>query len=215
MSFLDTVATIGTLGVYNPGQDDANDALLASNRDQVTESGRQFDVEQEAIAPFRDIGLSNFRRLNTEANAPGQTAEGRLDRIRRSFRESPSFQNRLTRGRDTIEQGANAQGSLFSGDTQKGLETFRQDLAAEDFDKHADRVDRYEDSRLNRFASLAGAGQVATNQIIESGRNNSNNIIQSLQNRGQIQAAGATAPVSSFLNFANTGINAVRASQGA
>ena len=207
----DTLVTVGTVGIVNPGQDDATEAQLAANRDQTAESARQFDVEQAAIAPFRDIGLQNFQTLNSEANSQSQTVEGRLDRIRRTFKESPGFQNRLELGKDTIEQGAASQGTLFSGNTVKGLERFRQDLAADEFNNHTNLVNNLEDNRLNRIANLAGTGTTANNQLIESGRNNSNNIINAAQNRGDILAADATSGVNSVLNFANTGANVVRA----
>jgi len=210
-SAFDTLVTVGTFGLVNPGQDDALDAQLRSNDAQTAESARQFDAEQAAIAPFRDVGLRNFQTLDQEANSQGQTVEGRLERIRRTFKESPGFQNKLELGKDTIEQGAASQGSLFSGNTVKGLERFRQDLATEEFNNHANTVNMLEDNRLNRIANLAGAGQTANSQIIESGRNNSNNIINAAQNRGDILAADATSGVNSFLNFVNTGANVVGA----
>ena len=207
----DTLVTVGTLGVVNPGQEDATEAQLQSTQDQIDESARQFDVEQENIRPFREVGLRNFQTLDAEANSSAQTVEGRLDRIRRTFKESPSFENNLKLGRDTIEQGAASQGTLFSGNTLKGLERFRHNLANEEFNTHTNLVNNLEDNRLNRIANLAGAGQTANAQLIDAGRNNSNNIINATQNRGDILAADATSGVNSFLNFVNTGANVVGA----
>lgn len=209
MGFLNNIVKGASLGLIDDfdGSEGAAAAGRQATADQIAESRRQFDIEQEAIRPFREIGLQNFQTLNALANSPDQTAEGRLQRIRNAFQSSPGFANRLNLGRDQIEQGAAAQGTLFSGNTLKGLERFRQNLASDEFNNFYNQYNQIADNRLNRIANLSNTGQTATSQLIDSGRNNSNNIIQAHGNLGQINAAASVAPFNSFLNLVNTGAN--------
>lgn len=208
MGFISDVVKVGTGGLIDlDAGDDAAAAQLAATDKQIEENARQYDQTREDWMPFRDIGLQNFQNLNRLANSPDQTPEGRLARIRSSFQASPGFQNRLKLGLDQIQQGAAAQGTLFSGNTLKGMEDYRQNLASDEFNNYTNLYNSLNDTRLNRIAGLAGAGQASTAQITNAGQNYSNNLNQIYQNQGDIRAAQAMGPTNTLLNFANAGAN--------
>lgn len=192
----------------------ANSAARAQRRatdKQMEEARRQFDLNRADLEPFRAIGLENFQRLNQLSNDPSMTPEGRLERIRATFQNSPGYQNRLANGVDQIEQSAAAQGSLFSGNTLKGMERFRQDLAQNEFNNYANMYNNASDSYMNRIASLANVGQTTTNNLVNQRNNLSNSLQQGYGNIGAIKAAHATSGWNTLMDVANLAVGAKKA----
>jgi len=65
-SFWDSAATIASVGLYNPGAEDATDAQIEAQNRAVEEQRRQFDLTRGDLLPY----------LNAGTNAIGQYTQG-------------------------------------------------------------------------------------------------------------------------------------------
>ena len=77
---------------------------------------------------------------------------------------SPGYQSRLAAGLQTRERSASAQGSLLSGGTQKALERYGQDYAANEYGAEFGRAFQTYQQRYGEFGDAAGRGQLARQQ---------------------------------------------------
>lgn len=81
------------------------------------------------------------------------------------YREDPGYRFRLREGETAVNRNALARGRYDSGSTLKALQKFNSDLASQEFGNAYNRFRQGQGDRFNRFASLAGVGQTATQQI--------------------------------------------------
>lgn len=105
---------------------------------------------------------------------------------------SPGARFALEQGRDTMESGASARGSLYSGATLSGLEELRMGMAAQD-----------RENQLNRLAGLTDMGQGAAGMQASAGNAFANMASTSLANMGNAQAAGAIGQGNAFSGMMN------------
>lgn len=91
---------------------------------------------------------------------------------------SPGFQGRLDAGTRQIQHGAAAQGTLLTGGTLKGLDTFAQDYASNEYDKlyneneqqYMDKFNIWNTNETNRFNSQQ-TNRLTDFNIADSDRN--------------------------------------------
>lgn len=200
MGLLD-IATLGVDIGDITGSNDAADALTAANTASTDAFTDAFNTSVELQQPFLDLGLRNLETL--EGEVAGFTPQSRLEEIRNAFTTSPGFQNSLTLGRDQIEAGAAGQGSLFSGNTLKGLERFRTNLANEEFGNFSNQFNNLASDRLNRLQGLGNIGVGAATNLTNLTTNQGENLSQSALNQGNIGASQALAPFNSLLQVGN------------
>lgn len=112
------------------------------------------DFQREAVAqvrgdlePWRQTGQNALMQIGNLSGANGAEAmQGAMG----AFQASPGYQFRVQQGQQGIENSAASRGMLLSGSALKGVEAFRQGLAADEYGQF-----------YNRLAGLAGAGQQA------------------------------------------------------
>lgn len=161
------VASIGGALIGSSAAKKAAKAQTASDQAAIAEQQRQFDLTRADLAPWREVG--------------GQAIHGAYDMLQPGYdyTASPGYQWRLGQGEAAIQGGAAAKGHLLSGGTLKDLATFGQGLAAQDYG-----------DQFNRYSTLAGLGNSATQAGGQFGQNTANSISSLLQNQGQAKASG-------------------------
>lgn len=204
MGLLDsTMSFLGGDDLLNDitGSEDAANAMLTANEQSIAALTDMFNTSVELQEPFREIGLESLQQLQGEVNQ--LTPESRLAAIQNAFQTSPGFQNRLRLGLDQVEGSAAARGSLFSGNTLKGLEDYRQNLAANEYNNFFNQYSGIADNRLNRLAAMGGVGQTATNNLTNLNTMQGQNLSNMFMNQGNINAGLSMAPFNSLLSIAN------------
>jgi hypothetical protein len=114
--------------------------------------------------------------------------------------DDPSYQFRLDEGLKSRTRAYAGRGNFLSGAALKGIERYGQDYASTEYGKSFDRYNVNRDSKFNKLASVAGIGQVATNQTgaaaASFGSQMGNNIIGA----GNAQAAGQVGAANAWNN---------------
>lgn len=149
-----------------------------------------YDQNRADLEPWRQAGvgaLGNLVNLTTPGKQFDQMA---LD---------PGYQFRLSQGELGINRAAASRGGYDSGGTLKALQRFGQDYASNEFG-----------NVYNRNANLAGLGQTAVGQGLQSSQNygqqTGDSMLQSANARASGYMGGANAiagGIGSFLNNYN------------
>ncbi len=165
------------------GAKKAANAQVASAREAMALSDRQFQQTRADFAPWREAGGAAIGRLS-DMTQPGY-----------DYTESPGYQFRFGEGQRAVESGGAAKGQLMSGGTLKDLVRFGQGVAADDF----------QDS-FNRTATIAGMGQQGVNATAQFGQNNAQYGGNAAMGAGNARASGyvgqANALTGILKNFA-------------
>lgn len=96
---------------------------------QIRESGRQFDVAQEQLAPYREIGeeflpdMRNFMRGDYKG-----------------FLDSPDYKFTKEEGEKAIDRKASAAGSRYGGRALKEAAGYAEGLASTHIDKYFNKL---------------------------------------------------------------------------
>lgn len=134
----------------------------------IAEQQRQFDLNREDLAPFRESGVNALGRLD-------QLSEGDFS----DFFTSPGFEFVRDEGLRGIENRFSASGGTLSGNALRRLTEFNSGLASQEFGNF-----------FERNARLAGLGGAATNVGVAAGTGISGNISNALINQGNARASG-------------------------
>lgn len=179
MSFI-----FGDGGAGKAAQATENAANIAT-----AEQRRQFDISQNNLKPYLSTGTNALSKLaalygisGTDAN--GNPIGGNTPAVdpNSTFWQSPDYQFKLDQGIKGLDASAAARGMLDSGATRKAAIKYAGNLASDTFGSYA-----------NRLASLAGVGQNATNQQVQSGQTYANAISDIAQNAGNNKASSYLA----------------------
>lgn len=136
---------------------------------------------REALALQERIDTRNRADLAPWLQAGGSAIGQALSMTQPGYDHttSPGYDFRVSEGQRGIEGSAAARGILQSGGTLKGIERFRQGMAADDYDR-----------QFNRLASIAAGGQQTGATLGQLGSNMANNGSNILQGIGQARASG-------------------------
>ena len=193
-----TVAAVGVggLGSYLGAREQgkaARDAarISAGATGEATQLQREmFEKQVELQKPWREAGVNALTRLQA-MNQPGY-----------NFTADPGYQFRLSQGTQALTNRATATGGARSGNTLKALMEYGQNLGSQEFG-----------NQYNRFASLAGIGQTATNQTGSAasayGSNVGNLMMQNAATAGNAALAAGQARGSMYQGLGNIGGNAL------
>ena len=200
MSF-GAVAAIG--GAVIGGTIAANGAKSAAktqarSADAATAAEREmFDITREDQAPYRalatEVGLPGLRNIlgqNQQLTSAQVMAE-------------PGYQFGLNQGLGAIDKSASARGGLYSGATLKALSRYGNDYASTKFNDAFNRMETSTNNRFNRFATAAGIGQAATNQVNAQGAQLGQSIGNNLIGAGNTSAASAIGQSNVWSNALN------------
>lgn len=142
------------------GSGEAADKAIAAQTRYVDEANKLAaetrDIQRADVAPWREAGQRGLSSL--EQGMPEATRSFTMG----DFQQDPAYQFRFDEGMKALERSAAARGGLNSGATLKALTRFGQDYASQEYDKAYNRFTSEQDRRYNKYASLAGVGQVAS-----------------------------------------------------
>lgn len=123
------------------------------------------------------------------------------------FTADPGYQFRLSEGNKAIERSAAARGGALSGGAVKAAERYSSGLASQEYQNAFDRYVNQQTNKYNKFASLAGVGQIAANTATAAGQNYANNagniLMGSAGNIGDLATQAANARASGYIGSAN------------
>lgn len=149
----------GAVDDLTGASDAANAAIAAQTRytDEANQLARETrDIQRADVAPWREAGQRGLSSL--EQGMPEATRSFTMG----DFQQDPAYQFRLDEGMKALERSAAARGGLNSGATLKALTRFGQDYASQEYQNAYNRFTNDQDRRFNKYASLAGVGQVAS-----------------------------------------------------
>jgi hypothetical protein len=119
----------------------------------------------------------------------------------------PSTQFRLAEGQKALERGAAARGSVLGGAALKELTRYAQDFASTEYNNAFNRFQTEQTDLFNRYASLAGLGQTASNAAAATGQNYANSVSNILtgtaSNMGDYATQAGNARASGYIGGAN------------
>ena len=153
---------------------------------QIAEQRRQFDIQNEQLAPYRELGYTALNDITgrkdflTSQFGPDQYAQY-LD---------PSYNFRFQQGQRAAQNAMNAGGGLLSGNTLRGLTEYGQGAASQEYANAFNRFQTERGNIYNTLASMAGIGQTGQSQANQLASNYMNAQTQLGVGLGQAQAAG-------------------------
>jgi hypothetical protein len=114
--------------------------------------------------------------------------------------DDPSYQFRRDEGLKMRTKAYAGRGNFLSGAALKGIERYGQDFASTEYGKSFDRYNVNRDSKFNKLASVAGIGQVATNQTGAAAANFGAQAGSNIIGAGNAQAAGQVGAANAWSN---------------
>jgi hypothetical protein len=179
----------------------ANAAKSAANtqanaQNQANQLQYKMFQEQQALQePWRQTGINALAKLNS----------GDM-----SAMMDPGYAFRLSEGQKALDRQAAARGGLISGGALKAATKYGQDMGSQEYT-----------NAFNRYATLAGYGQNATNNLTSAAGNAGANIGAGITSAGAANAAGSVGAanalasgVGQYLNYSSNQdlTNAIRQS---
>lgn len=165
---------IAVTGLYSASQGasaagEAAQLQADAARAAAAESGRQFDVTQQQLAPFREAGVGALSQQQAMLGLSGQEAQ---QQAYAQLQESPAQQFLRARQERALLRNQAAIGGLGGGNIRTALQEQATGFAQQDIQ-----------NQFNRLASLTGGGQTAATNVANLGQ----------QTAGQIGAYGMQA----------------------
>lgn len=156
----------------------AQAATNAANQNNQLQ-GQIYDSNKGILQPYSDRGNAAGDRynallgINSPANDRGQAPAGSLstDQAYNDFLNSDGYQFRVNEGEKALNTGYAAKGLLQSGAALKGINSFAQGTASDEFGKYMGYLGNQQATGLAAGSSLAGTGQNYANAV--SANNNS------------------------------------------
>ena len=147
----------------------------------------------------RNASLARMRELlgiggNAKAQGYGSFAGGPQD-----VQADPGYQFGLTQGQNALNSQLTARGMRNSGAALKAAARYGNDYATTKFDDAFNR----QTQTLNRFASVAGLGQVGAGQVGQAGIATGQGIAANQIGTGNALAAGSIAQGNAWANAGN------------
>ena len=169
---------------------DAADSQEASTAASLAENRRQFDLQREDSAPYRQAGTNALSQFQTLTNTPTTAAD---------VMQGPGYQFGLDQGQQAIDRKIAAMGGRVSGRAIKAAGRFGTNYASTGYAAE----DQRRNDRLNRLASLAGIGQSATNASAAAGSAFAGNVSNLMTAQGNASGAARLSQGNTWANAGN------------
>ena len=177
MSWVATAVVASSIYSANRAGDAQSEssAEIAASTDRATaETSRQFDVAQENLAPYREIGAEAVDVLRNSM------VNGEFN----DFYESPDYQFTLQEGQKAVDRAQSASGSRYGGRAIKEAINYNQGAASTQYGNW-----------WNRVFNIANMGQSAAagtaNAAIQTGQTNAGILTSAGTNQANITMQGA------------------------
>ena len=201
----------------------AADVQLQAIREANALAAAQYAQNREDLAPWRGAGEGSLIRLSDLLKPSGEMDQDFAYQDF-SYKADPGYDFRLKEGQKAIERSAAARGTLLGGGTLRDLTSFAQGTASDEYQNAYNRwasdyarafntFNANRANRLNPLLSLAGAGQVTTQQLGEQGiqtaRQQGANLMTGANITGDLATQAANARASGYITNANNWSNAI------
>lgn len=190
------------------GSNAASDAADAQSNAAAASNATQrymYDTTRQDNMPAldaRNASLAKMRELLGIGEKGGGGVLGKAPTASDVMAE-PGYQFGLTQGMNALNNQLTARGMRNSGAALKAAARYGTDYAASKYDNAFNRMQSADTNRFNRFASLAGAGQVGANTIGQAGQNYANQVGATQQSLGNALAASEIAKGNAWGNAVN------------
>lgn len=158
----------------------ARDALIDAGNQANATQRYIFDTLRADQAPYRQAGYGALDRINALMRDPN------------SITSDPGYEFQRKEGMRGIESSAAARGLGLSGAALKAANRFNTDYA----------TTKLNDS-YNRYASVAGIGQVANSQGVATGQNYANQVGATQQRMGNVNGVYEMQQGNIYNNYLN------------
>lgn len=206
------VAGVGLASGYMQSQaaGDAADTQAAS-ADRATQlQADQFRQTREDQAPYRalasEVALPGIRNFLTTNNSQISNDQVRND---------PGYQFGINERQRLMRNSLAAGSGLYRGSTANALGRDAQDYASTRFNDVYNRMETARNNQFNRYATAAGIGQVANNQVSAAGQNYATQAGSNMIGAGNAQGAASIAQGNVWGNALNQGISSYNQYQNA
>lgn len=180
---LDLVGSVAGAYLSSNAADNAAQVQANASNNAAQVQQNMYNQSREDAAPYRDVGQNALYHqaalygLDYEG-APG-TVEDRYETAMNRFKETPSYQFRVSEGINALDNSAASRGRLRSGAQDQAITKFGQNVASTEFGDYT-----------NRLAALSGNAQTATQSLASVGQNTAANIGNATMAAGNAQATG-------------------------
>lgn len=183
---------------------------------------QQYATSQKNLAPWLQAGQGALGTLSGLMQPGGELSQGWNQQFQAptdvTEQNDPGYKFRLSEGLNALQNSAAARGGLLSSETAKNINDYAQNSASQEYGNVYNRAlgqyqqnynifENNQANKFNRYASLAGVGQQAANQLNSSGQQASNNVgnilLTSGQQIGQNINNAAAARASGYIGQAN------------
>lgn len=165
---------------------------------------KMFEQNRADLAPWRATGEQALGNIN-QGLAPGGQFARRFSMA--DFQADPGLNFRMQQGVNALERGAAAKGRLYSGAQGKALTRYGQDFGSNEFSNAYNRFRLDNSDIFNRYASAAGIGQTAQNQLVQQGSNLASNVGNNMMGAANARASGYIGGANALNNALSQGMN--------
>lgn len=196
-----TTGLVVAAGSAAYGSRQARNAAGAQGRaaaEAQAQQAAQYEQSRRDLQPWREVGTAALNQLAALYGLPQSGGVMNPDGTQQqqaapdfsSFINSPDYQFAREEGLRGIQRSAAARGGLASGNTLARLNQFNSGLASQQFGNYT-----------NRLASIAGAGQQASQGQAQLSENFGANSAQNSLYAGNARASGITNSANQWMNF--------------
>ena len=188
------VASIGSAYIASEGSQQAASTVAQSNQAAIQAQLEMFYANQAMLAPWTEAGADALQQITQLlAAGPGE------------YEESPGYQFQLQEGLNAIQNSAASKGKLLSGQTQKGLVGYAENVASQDYQSWLNNWYK----SLNPYYSLATMGGSVGSGVGAMGTQTGANIGQNIVGAGEAIGGGQLGSASAWIQGLSGGSNAL------
>ncbi len=178
----------------------AADQNLKASQEALAIRKAEWEKMQADMAPYLKAGGQGLNQLSYGLGLQGYN-NGSTDSTLKSgylqkafseedFKVDPGYNFRLTEGIKALDRSASARGNLLSGSALKGIETFGQGLASQEYQNAYNRYTNDQNTQYNHLQNLTNMGASTAVQMGSAGLNyanaQGNTLTSTAQANGQI-----------------------------
>jgi hypothetical protein len=198
----------------------ANTQAASADRAAALQN-EQFNQTRNDQAPYRDAGglyLNKLMHLLGQSPTVDSSSDPNFGLLSQKFdmgkfAQDPGYQFRLDQGNQALTRAAAASGTMGSGKFLKDAMAYNQGQASQEYGNAYNRYNMDNDKLFNRYASLAGIGQTATNQLQQAGQNYATNAGNSIMAGGNARASGYVGSANALSGGIGQAINGYQQNQ--
>lgn len=192
------VGLVGGMIQGNASKSAANTAANASNQATQAQQG-MFNTTNAQQAPWRQAGQTALGQIaDMQPQFTHQFNAGDLN-----ANLAPNYAFQLGQGQGAIQNAANLQTGLVSGNAMKGLEDYTQNYAQNAYQNAFSNYSANQTNIFNRLSNIAGLGQTANANVGNVAASISPGIAQTMVGSGAAQAAGTMGQANAITGGGN------------